>query len=98
MKIKYNNNIKQFNKPKPQQSRAIGTTGPHSGSWLRALPNNKNHQKFTSAEFQTACLYRLGLAMPFIAPEQKCDCAKNVTIGTDGGHLNTCHKGNEIKN
>jgi hypothetical protein len=36
--------------------------------------------------------------MPFIAPEQKCDCAKNVTIGTDGGHLNTCHKGNEINN
>ncbi len=72
------------------QARSISTGGRHSGAFLRAL--HRGPFKMMSDDFDTTCLFRLGIAFPFISPNLRCDCKNKPLIGVYGEHFHCCNK------
>ena len=68
--------------------RRVSVSAKESGAFLSSIPSYIS--RFTPLEFQTSVLVRLGLPLPFIAPNKYCKCAKHPLIDQLSYHLHTC--------
>jgi hypothetical protein len=76
------------------QARIHSCAGQYAGAFLRAIPH-RTSTLMTPGEFQAACLFRLGMNLPFIPAHLRCDCKRHPLVGNLGEHFHVCAKGNE---
>ena len=67
-------------------------SSPHSGSWLRAVPNPKLGLTMIREEFLIACRVWLGLPV-FCGPPNHLRCSCGQTLDVFGDHILGCRKG-----
>jgi hypothetical protein len=80
--------------PAVDQARILSCAGQHAGAFLRAIPH-PHSTLMTPCEFQTACYFRLGMNLPYLPNNLRCDCKRHPLVGNAGEHFHVCAKGNQ---
>ena len=71
------------------KARLRSCSGAESGLWLDAVRSSQ-HLMFSNAEFQLACLLRLGAAIPAMCQLDHCEPKCNHEVDNFGYHVMTC--------